>query len=95
MTVLEVLKAARARIEDPARWCQYEMFGPGDACCAIGAVYDVSLNVRARDRARQRMDAAACRLFDGIGAARVNDRYGHAAVLQVFDAAIADEEARS
>jgi len=94
VTVLEVLKAARARIENPENWCQHEMFGPGGSCCAIGAVYNVAWDARARDCARKRMDAASCRLFDGRRAVRVNDTFGHAAVLRIFDAAIADEEAR-
>jgi plasmid maintenance system killer protein len=101
-TVLERLRAGRARIADPADWCQRQLTD-GRRYCAIGALYaDVPCLTAAdatpaenhlREPVRVAFSQAADELF-GLWPMHVNDDLGHAAVLQVYDRAITVEEAR-
>ena len=94
-TVLEVLRAARAKIRLKRNWCREVMArGPSGrevdpvskhACqwCAVGAVYAVAAKTGLHDS-----------VLDTLGAfpARVNDRQGHAAVMRLFAEAIRQME---
>lgn len=99
MTPHELLKAARARIADEARWTQGELArtATGWKCkptspravrwCGMGTVMaEGSGSWRdAQDALRE----ACLRLFRK-STPGVNDVLGHAAMLRAFDAAIAD-----
>jgi hypothetical protein len=103
--LLQDLRAARALIEDPKRWTKGEEARNADGdpihpskpeavCwCALGATIRVGGN-----RADLRTLTMACALRDaepsGFGVVDVNDRDGHAAVLALYDRAIAKEEAK-
>lgn len=104
MTELEILKAARDLISDPARWCREaaakdargDPTGPypgGDACqwCAIGAVAHVA-DYHEHDGVVVRLREAGREIgFDG--AISTNDIGGHESVLRMYDLAIAELEA--
>jgi len=97
-----LLTRARDRIADPARWCQAveatdetgmrcDATSPNAASwCAVGA-----LNVSSGHRnatfyaARKALRDSARQLTDYIDVDDVNDTLGHAAVMRVYDAAIA------
>lgn len=99
-TTIEILKAARELIADPNRWCQdvYARDATGKdvvpddpaACqwCALGAIERFS------EPPSYALEAIAALIPDrSLPAARmqvpdVNDTDGHAAVLEMFDAAI-------
>jgi hypothetical protein len=98
----EALQAARARIEDPRRWCQhayaaldrmgdkalsYTTGNPAARFCAVGAL----LHHTGPDYgyARDYLNDAATALHENeSGIASVNDRLGHAAVIEAYDVAI-------
>lgn len=97
MKASTLLQKARARIEDPARWCQGRHWNDDKSrCCAVGAIglEAETGNLRAGlcSAAQGFLDAAARAAFapppHGLGAAWVNDTFGHAAVLRMFDRAI-------
>jgi hypothetical protein len=93
--VAKELIRARAFLADPENWCRGHS-RIGRRRCALGAIRDMSLDGYAYldSIARNALDASAVALFpDSNGhpdrpAAVVNDRDGHAAVLQVYDHAI-------
>jgi len=98
-TVRGVLCAARRLIEDPEHWttgvlardAAGEWIEPQDngaVCwCAVGAVAAVSPDVDLEDQAATLLDRTA-EERGGVFASRVNDERGHAAVLEMYDAAI-------
>lgn len=101
MADVEILKAARARIADPLHWTTKHLarnetgrvVGVNDkraVCwCAYGA-----LGIEGSDLASPEANAlrgAAVQLH-GTTVARVNDEFGHTAVLAMYDAAIASAE---
>jgi hypothetical protein len=99
MTTLDVLRDARAIIEDPARWWQGS--AANETCtrfCAMGAIRiglgrwdDVGTAAwEALDAASGDLHGYALSLVS-----RVNDQVGHEAVLRVYDRAIAVEEAKA
>jgi hypothetical protein len=101
MTTLEILKAARALIADPARW-QRQDFADTWVCdpnaskfCAIGAAYHVAGVRPTSDEQTQEIRVAHDTLYGaahelyGRGIIDVNDNIGHAAVMRCYDAAIA------
>jgi hypothetical protein len=102
MTTLEVLKAAREKIADPAHWTKGEIardkFGMDsmskspDACawCAMGAIWNVSPNVEVRAEAFNALDVQTY-----LGVPEFNDSHTHPEVLALFDKAIAAEEAKA
>ncbi len=105
-TTLEILKEARALIEDPARWTRKiyardeQGFGvsetdPEAVCfCSLGAIAKVS-----GVPTYQLSNVPTYQLstpFHFLGydpVVLINDTRGHAAVLRLFDLAIAAEEA--
>ena len=107
-SVADVLRAARAKIEQPEHWCRHFLAIDGDgkmvhwawpeaeAWCSIGAVASVA---RTPDDDVLSVDAEeileAC-LPDERGLPRYNDdpRTTHADILALFDRAIAKAEGR-
>lgn len=105
MASADILRAARARIEDPKNWTQGAFakladgrgtisHDPDAVCwCAIGAV---RAEAGTRDQAVEYyLTWAALRHFGVAGASVVNDCNGHASVLKMYDAAIAAAEAEA
>lgn len=103
MNAVEVLRWARDLIADPERWCQGALaenaecepvdYDSPDACrwCALGAVYRASPKTPDGDAAIFYLhDAARPR-----GLIDANDNQDHAAVLDLYDRAIALAEADS
>lgn len=102
---VELLKAARAKIADPANWTSNtwardksgEPVMPQNpqACswCARGAVEAVCDRDHGQVTSAERwLFWAADRRFGGQGVAEINDALGHSAVLRLFDFAIAEAE---
>lgn len=98
MSTVEVLKKARALIEDPERWTQGAMKRRDGRMCAVGAV----LVARGRKRpllldAQTDPAVAALAGHDDDEAhywaysevTDLNDSYSHPAVLDLFDVTIA------
>jgi hypothetical protein len=95
MITLDVLKAARALISDPARWTQgaYARDEQGnevdiydaEACawCALGAITLVSIDMPGSRAWRELMATTAIPVSD------FNDNSDHAAVLGLYDRTIA------
>lgn len=100
-TTLDILKRARALIEDPARWTRREYArdisgkpvgidaAEATCWCAMGALAHVST-----DRFWMGEPYNALRTAMGNSVADFNDGCTHAEMLGAFDAAIASEEAR-
>jgi len=101
---IEVIRRAREIISDPTKWTQgtyaRDKYGnctdPGmeNACrwCALGAVVQASIELGVDDGIGS---ASVDRLIDAAGGpvTTINDNQGHAAVLALFDKAIASEMA--
>lgn len=101
MKTSEKLRAAKAKIADPANWCQltFAMDANGEPCdprsgeavqwCAIGAIDSFNwFDLSPEDYLRR----ASLELFGAVvGAA--NDCLGHSAVMRVYDRAIEMAEA--
>lgn len=102
MSAVEVLKAAKELIADPARWCQesYAMddtgvaeVSDGAACrfCAVGARLRI---LASEDNTTQTWTATGVFLESsahqkyGSGITYVNDHVGHEAVMKCYDRAI-------
>jgi hypothetical protein len=95
-TELEILIAARARIADPERWCQFQLaqypdgsaahvMDPDARVCAIGAVYVVANgDYKIAERACELLGRSAGRPVMQVNA------LGHEHALGLFDTAIAD-----
>lgn len=106
MASADILRAARARIEDPKNWTtgQFARNAKGDpvSCyskkavcwCAIGAVNAERTDGSER-RALDFLYDASERLYGNLDVSIINDDGDHAAVLRVFDAAIAAAEAEA
>ena len=102
------LKDARALIADESRWCQLELAMDEDgfcvdatstsACkfCAVGALIAIIADTVSSDflTARRALNNEAY-FKHGMCMINVNDTIGHAAVIECFDLAIAEAEARS
>lgn len=96
METLELLRKARDLISDPERWVQSWFSvnkdgnpvvgnnGPAVRWCALGAVHHF-----APDYASSMAAKAALRRSVGGPVSHVNDRQGHAAVMEMFDRTIA------
>ena len=110
MTPAEILKAAKAKIEDPAHWCQgnYSHWVDDKTCqyCAEGAMFQTPCQENGpasndawrflREAAHERL--VACHLrFDRqrYDIVTVNDGLGHAETMKMFDRAIELAEADS
>lgn len=99
----EVLRRAKARISDPTRWCcgHFARSAAGvhttstdpraRSWCAIGAVLAESETVE-----NGHLDSSAIRWLARVAGAEtvgsLNDRVGHAGVMNLFDEAIAASE---
>ena len=106
MTTLQVLREARELIADRDRWCRrYSALDPqgwevspedSAACrwCSAGAVRRVSANPELSWSAVIALEKAI--LLDPLAKTSIltdfNDRRGHAAVIDLFDRAITQEE---
>src|SRR4051812_47842004 len=98
LTVLEVLKRARAKIEKPESWCQRayarDRFGQiihvqsASACkwCALGAVKALRPLFNRAEKERL-VEAVKAMGFHG-GVPDLNDETDHPTVLRMFDLAI-------
>ena len=104
MTTLDTLRAARALIADPSRWngdggYARDRRGRIVAPCSPNAVRWCALGAIDHEAARRfgNYQAATTPLYrvadDCISF--INDNQGHAAVLALFDRAIAAEEAKA
>lgn len=105
MASADILRAARARIEDPKNFCtgNYATDSKGRTVrptsrkaarwCAYGALRAEEAVIDGPES--KLLDTASIDLFDCVSPATVNDKLGHAAVLQMFDAAIAAAEAEA
>jgi hypothetical protein len=106
MASADILRAARARIEDPKNWTTGffakdaggRFVASRDECavcwCALGALIAEADYVEERHSARFLFDASKS-LFGEEDATVVNDDLGHEAVLKLYDAAIAAAEAEA
>ncbi|MBB5762119.1 hypothetical protein HNR01_001739 [Methylorubrum rhodesianum] len=108
MASADILRAARARIEDPKNWLRGGLAADatgwavqpwwGDAVCwcAVGAVRADRAQYDANDleQAEATLRSASYELFSRP-APDTNDDLGHAAVMQMYDAAIAAAEAEA
>lgn len=101
----QTMIAARAVIENPAHWCQGNMavdwqgneVAPNDPNairhCAEGALCKVADQPYGLDYdLSSLLNDAADILFGIADFVEINDRNGHAAILAVFDRAIADQK---
>ncbi|EHP94920.1 DUF6197 family protein [Methylorubrum extorquens] len=107
MASADILRAARARIEDPDDWIAGDLATAGDGSwvdpqdclaecwCAVGAL--IREGGEAHGPERSLLNRHSKKLFSLSNVALVNDdsRLGHPAVMQVFDAAIAAAEAEA
>lgn len=107
MASADILRAARARISDPKKWTTgfFAKSAEGSfvaaqsnraVCwCALGALLAEAKDSDQRYTG-QFLFRASQDLFEEEDPTMVNDALGHAAVLQMYDAAIAaaEEEAR-
>jgi hypothetical protein len=97
---VEILKAARALIEDPERWTQHEYAVKGDGSgtfsldvdarqwCATGALQRVLAGQIASETEAFIILESAAQDLDVDGIIGVNDELGHAAVMQMYNKAI-------
>ncbi len=97
----ELLIKVREKIADKARWTQHtwaldaagrpcDEYGPGAVCwCVRGAINVVCGTSRnAKIDVLMKLCDVAEKMFGGKNVVLVNDTIGHAAVLEVIDAAI-------
>jgi len=88
-TIAKVLIDAKKRIEDPKNWCRFNYGFEGGPMCARGAILR---GTHCHSRAAiMELDASAKALFGTPFSYDVNDNetLGHAAVMQMYDHAIA------
>lgn len=103
MTPQEILIQARALIESPTRWTQlaYARKEDGSKCpatsalacqwCSAGAVQRIALlNGVSSAMAMGYLNRAAEDAIPGCDAITINDRGGHAVVMEVFNNAIGE-----
>lgn len=106
MTTLEILKAARALIAEPGRWCQggYAKSASGlpaapmeplaHSFCALGACRRVAGGAWAADEAERQLGRVALQMGSiGGRVNRLNDSTDLPTVLDMFDRTIARLEA--
>ncbi len=87
-TVVEILRAAKAEIADPANWCQGRAKIDG-RCCATRAFAQTAPGEGiARDLAWEFLLRAAMNAGFSIPS-RLNDQTDHATVMAMYDDAIA------
>lgn len=99
MTTVEVLRAARALIDTPDKWCQGERGRDGSRLCAGHAVGD-AIGIGYGRATWAEGHPALVALARAMGTKTHhsvpfwNDNHTHAEVMAAFDRAIANEEAR-
>jgi hypothetical protein len=99
---IQILERARSLIEDERHWCPGDLarnamgfpVSPIDASaaqrCALGALVAAAHEFTGDPDLAHRLAATAMRpLLGATSLAHINDAEGHAAVLQLFDLAIA------
>ena len=88
------LKAARALIGSPSKWCKGSYHATGDRHCTLGAIMVATPNFAERDAVREALLAAlpddAKRRPHAL--ATYNDEHTHREVMALFDRAIAAAE---
>ena len=93
MDAVDILRAARKRIESPEQWGQgvRRRNRPFETCCASEAIEDLPLGYTGERRRAFRALMNAAGLDSAIHIVRWNDEPGrtHAEVLAAFDLAIA------
>lgn len=89
MKLSKILIKTQERIRDPRRWCQYTS-AKGDRCCVVGALRYAIVGDPRTIPEDEEYEAARDILASvaGQGPATVNDEHGHAAVMDMLDAAI-------
>lgn len=94
MTPSDVLRQARALIADPKRWCQ-RVGRSGERRCALTALKDAYRrdSEAVHWRAIDYLYHAAKAVVGRESVIHVNDIYGHATVLRMYDEAIRLAEA--
>ena len=102
---VQVLRKARELISDPARWTQgayardesgFEVSSTWEAACcwcALGAIIKTAREMKARVGVTTDVISTLYRHSAGRPVFEVNDKEGHAAVLALFDKALAEEPA--
>lgn len=90
MKTSDILQRARALIEDERNWCTGQYF-KGKRMCAVGAIQRAHVSavdylhpvLATLDNVTTSVcDSATSRVHD------VNDKYGHVAVMELYDIAI-------
>ena len=98
MDTLEILKAGRELISDPARWTQgaFARNETGESIFADeGAIRFCSIGAISKVCGKRCVSKFACEVLGGFNVALFNDTHTHAEVLAMWDRAIAAEEAKS
>ena len=90
MTTLEVLTAARKRIDTPSKWCK-GYISAGSRCCIMGALDEVTLTYIEFHKAK---DVLLSQVGDGIEEFNDHPTTTHRDVLALFDRAIEAERKR-
>jgi hypothetical protein len=99
----QIVRKARERINDPEHWCQRTAAQTrgGEHCkpysaiafrfCAIGALIHAALPFHDADynKAFRTVNDIALELLGGTASCVFNDTHNHAAVLSLFDKALA------
>lgn len=95
MTTVEVLRAARARIDTPEKWWQHDgHFGSSAAPkCALLALTEFAGNGPHPSKFALSRAMGGGELYS-IDVPRFNDTHTHAEVMAAYDEAIANELAR-
>ena len=97
--VADILKEAKALISDKANWCQ-DTFSKQDAdghtqYCAYGAFCTTADDSAYSQKAYRFLNDAAATMYNFASAVRVNDQYGHEAVMKMYDEAIRMAESQA
>lgn len=105
MADAQILRAARALIADPLHWTTasmardergvptYPRSRHAVCWCALGALAQQHYSLTTANAENEALCVAALELFGTRAIGSINDRHGHAAVLAVYDAAIAKADA--
>ena len=98
MTIAEVLRAAKAKIEDPEHWCKYSYACDADgnsiassdpeaqSWCGMGAVFSLS-SLGPKRHAISCLQKAALE-HEHVSIDVLNDHSGHESVMKMYDRAI-------
>lgn len=105
MNTVDILRAARAKIENPENWCQGVYFASAsgervapwaaERWCATGAVWAVVGTGAEKYHERGPALHALCDAIGGEWQTDYNDTHTHAEVIAMFDRAIEAEERKA